>query len=514
VNLTYDGPWPVIDPEYTLTLLRATRINHICETEDFRLRAVESDHPMEGVSVTMPAEHSPHAFRAGVWCAELDLSGEALHAIAARQPEHATARILVRLHSLTLGYLTIDLHNDGGTPSVEAVRAQALSRWSDAIAAHLREEFGDGAAPVAPNAALPSAGPSCPAVLASDQLISVVICTHNRAALLAGCLDRVQAISYPDVEILIVDNAPSDSTTRDLVTARAAHDERLRYVAEPRKGLSTARNAGLRAAAGLIIAYTDDDVEVDTSWLAGLARGFLRDPNVRCTTGLVCAADVSNEYEAYFDAKTSQWSTRTDAVLFGPEQTPDAGPLYPYAAGVFGTGANMAFDRATLLQLGGFDEALGAGTHTRGGEDLDMFARIILAGFSLAYEPHAVVWHHHRATAASSAAQMLGYGSGLTAYVTKLLLSNQTRGDVLRRLVPGLGRLVSVNRGTTGNRTGPAVATTGPDDDPRAAHPSVAPVAVPSGLVSRERVGYLYGPLAYARSRFSHKSPTHRGAQV
>jgi GT2 family glycosyltransferase len=157
------------------------------------------------------------------------------------------------------------------------------------------------------------------------------------------------------------------------------------------------------------------------------------------------------------------------------------GVLYPFSAGIFGTGASFAFDRQRLVRLGGFDEALGAGTLTRGGEDLDIFVRILLDGGAIAYEPAAVVWHHHRADEQSLLKQMYGYGTGLTAYLTKLLMHNATRNQLLRRVPAGLMKIVQI-RNQTNERLGDTVAA-------------------PAGAMRREFTGYLAGPVLYFRAR-------------
>ncbi len=162
----------------------------------------------------------------------------------------------------------------------------------------------------------------------------------------------------------------------------------------------------------------------------GLVRGFRRRADVGCVTGLVSAASLASASEAYFDARTASWSSRMEPELYHREDQ-DRGPLFPYAAGTFGTGANLAVDRELLRRLGGFDLALGAGTRSRGGEDLDLFVRVLRAGAALAYEPTALVWHHHRAGDVELRAQMYGYGTGLTAYLTKQLTDPVARRDVL-----------------------------------------------------------------------------------
>jgi GT2 family glycosyltransferase len=407
-----------------------------------------------------------------IWCGEFEFAGDTAPGGVVPYTGQSRARLLVRLHGEPIGYVTVDAPI--GADLVEVVWRELAG----AIRAHLREEGVDPAAAPAGRRP-PAATGRCPDVRVAEGPVSVVVCTRNRAATLGPCLERLAGLSYPDTEIIIVDNAPGDLSTRQVVDQWCERDPRFRYEREDRPGLSHARNRGLAAAGGTYVAYTDDDVSVDPHWLHGIVKGFRRRPDVRCVTGLVGTADISNEAEAYFDARNASWSARCAPQLF--DLRPSSGPnaLYPYSAGVFGTGASFAFDRTALAGLGGFDTALGAGTATRGGEDLDIFVRVLRAGGAIAYEPSALVWHHHRADAASLSKQMYGYGAGLTAYLTKLLLDPSTGLDVLSRGPAGLVRMGRIRRGTSRR----------------------LPVPASRRMLGREVAGYLAGPVLYARSR-------------
>ncbi|MDP9799648.1 GT2 family glycosyltransferase [Catenuloplanes nepalensis] len=419
------------------------------------------------MTAVLPA--APATTAVGVWCCELELSGVDGPAAVVPARAEPRMRVLVRLHGEPLGYLT----RPAGTTVDELVEA-AWRAFGTAALEHLAAE---GAEPVIGERPAPATA-ACPNRVAADELVSVVVCTRDRAGQLGAALDRLAALTYPRLEIVIVDNAPSDDSTERLVRARAKDDTRLRYVREPRPGLSAARNRGLVAAHGTYIAYTDDDVSVDPGWVHGLVRGFATRADVACVTGLVCTASIGNAAEAYFDARNSGWSGRIAPRLF--DKDTDGGPLYPYSAGIFGTGANVAFHRERTLALGGFDEALGAGSPTRGGEDLDAFVRVLRAGHAIAYQPAAVVWHHHRADPGSLLRQMYGYGTGLTAYLTKLALTRDTRRDLLRRVPAGLVRLARIRPDTRRRLDG---------------------VAAPRAALRREFAGFLAGPFLYLHAR-------------
>lgn len=255
------------------------------------------------------------------------------------------------------------------------------------------------------------------------RAISVVVCTRDRVAMLQTALDSIRAVDYPNFEVVVVDNAAATDATRDCVAG--LNDPQVRVISEPRPGLSRARNAGLLAATGAVVAFTDDDVVVDRDWLTAVDRGFTRGTSVSCVSGLVPAAELRTPAQAYFDARVG-WSSQLQTRLFDCAAPPQDIPLFPFAVGHYGTGANFAVDRAMVLALGGFDEALGAGSPTGGGEDLDMFLRLLRAGGQLAYEPSAIVWHRHRASSTGLAAQSRTYGLGLGAWIAKIACDRRT----------------------------------------------------------------------------------------
>ena len=314
----------------------------------------------------------------------------------------------------------------------------------------------------------------------TSELVSIVLCTHDRAAGAGRTLESLLALRYPLLEIIVVDNSPPDEATRTLVEQFAQRDRRVRYVREDRKGLSCARNRGLREASGEFIAFTDDDVRVDPLWVDGLMRGFARQPEVACVTGLVASASLGRRAEQYFDRRV-WWSSSCQPRLFSAQRRVGDSPLHPYAAGIFGTGANFAASVSVLKLLGGFDECLGAGSPTQGGEDLDIFVRLVSAGHTLSYEPSALVWHEHRVDDESLRRQMYAYGLGLTAYVTKYLLARRSRGALARRIPSGVAHALALLR-----RSRRAGSDSSLDQ---------------TGITAVELRGMLAGPLAYLLAR-------------
>jgi GT2 family glycosyltransferase len=251
----------------------------------------------------------------------------------------------------------------------------------------------------------------------------------------------ILALDYPSFDVLVVDNAPATTESRDLI-AREFAGQPVQLIEEPVAGISNARNAALRHARGELIAFTDDDVIVDPLWLRALAAGFSRRADVDVVTGLVPSVELRTPTQAYFDDRVT-WSRNLQARLYATSEPPADMPLFPFAVGVYGTGANFAARRDALVALGGFDTAFGAGTPTGGGEDIDIFFRILQAGRALAAEPAAIVWHRHRSDLAALRTQSRGYGVGLGAWLAKISSEPRTLRAALRRAPAGLSRLLA-----------------------------------------------------------------------
>lgn len=333
---------------------------------------------------------------------------------------------------------------------------------------------------------------------AAPPRTTVVVATRERAGQLGRALDSLLAQDHPDCRVLVVDNAPVTTATRDLVASRYAG--RVGYVREPRPGLAVAHNRGIAAAGAdsAVIAFTDDDVIADPHWLTALTAPFAADPGLGCTTGLILPARLATTAQILLESHGG-FAKGFEPRLYDPARPPADEPLFPFTAGSFGSGANMAFRAEALRAVGGFDPATGTGTPARGGDDLYAFVRILTAGHRLRYTPEALVWHHHRETWQDLRNQAYGYGAGLTAYLTAILLR---RPALLPALLAKLPRGLAHARAITAHRPGAA------HDPGRAQGGEPAPGAHgaqahpwPRGLSRLERRGMLYGPLGYAKAR-------------
>lgn len=219
-------------------------------------------------------------------------------------------------------------------------------------------------------------------LLAATPRVTVVVCTYNGGRTLDQCVKSLLSLDYPNYEVIVVDDGSSDDTRAILERYPS-----VRTIHQPNLGLSEARNVGLRAATGDIVAYTDSDCFADAHWLAQLVRPLLR----------------------------------SDAVAVGgPNLTPDDGPLAAAVAAAPGQpmhvlesdqvaehipGCNMAFRREALLAVKGFDPV-----YRKAGDDVDLCWRLQQAGYWITFAPGAFVWHHRRQTPKAYLRQQAGYG--------------------------------------------------------------------------------------------------------
>jgi GT2 family glycosyltransferase len=252
--------------------------------------------------------------------------------------------------------------------------------------------------------------------------ISVVVCTRDRTENLRRCLDHLLRLDPAPREILVVDNAP----TNDL-TARLCETRGVNRVVESRPGLDHARNLGWRTATSDVVAFIDDDADADRHFTANLTRAFTC-PGVAAVSGLVLAAELETYSQVYFERTLGGMRKGFARRVFHRD-----GDYVGLEAFRLGVGTNMAYRRAVLDDLGGFDPRLDVGTQTRGGGDLDMFFRVVEAGYVLVYEPDVVVRHRHRVTRAQLRAQSRDNGVAFAAYLAVRAEAGEAAAQSTRR---------------------------------------------------------------------------------
>jgi GT2 family glycosyltransferase len=360
---------------------------------------------------------------------------------ADERTRYPLAFVLVRLHGEPLGTVTLKLRN--GEVDAAALTAQIRRDLGPRISEHLKQDGATGDVRFKQDGSLDAPGRCRGERLRHAwPLASVIVSTRDRPRELEVCIESLLRMTHPHFEVIVVDSAPSTSATRDAVERYTGGRVTVRYVREEQPGLARARNRGVTAAAGDLVAFTDDDVCVDTSWLNELTWAFDVTSGAVCTTGLSLPAELETPSQVWFE-EFGGFSKGFERRIFDLDSHRGVEPLYPYKVGWFGSGLNMAFDATSLRALGGFDEHLGAGTRVHGGEDLDVFLRVILQGWRLVYEPRALVWHYHRRELRALRRQLHGSGAGLSAVLVKRLRDPSTRRDVLAKAWPGLRYLLA-----------------------------------------------------------------------
>jgi glycosyltransferase involved in cell wall biosynthesis len=213
--------------------------------------------------------------------------------------------------------------------------------------------------------------------------VSVVVSTFNGARTLKACLESLGKLRYPDYEVIIVDDGSTDATPQIASLFPA-----FRYLRQPNRGLSAARNAGIGAAQGEIVAFTDDDCRVDENWLFHLVGDLQRGdfdgigghnflpPEDSCVAAAVMASPGGPAHVMLTDREA--------------EHVP---------------GCNMAFLKSALDQIGGFDPVF-----RQAGDDVDLCWRLLDAGYKLGFSHAGFVWHYRRSTVKAYLRQQAGYG--------------------------------------------------------------------------------------------------------
>lgn len=212
--------------------------------------------------------------------------------------------------------------------------------------------------------------------------ISVVVCSYNGAATIRDTMRGLAKLEYPDFEVIIVDDGSTDKT------AEIISQYPYQLISTQNRGLSNARNTGIHAATGEIVAFIDDDAYPDVHWLQYLAYSYLTTnhggiggPNLLPANDGPIATCVANAPGGPVHVLT------TDEIA---EHIP---------------GCNMSFRRDVLLEIGGLDPL-----YRSAGDDVDLCWRVQLAGRTIGFHPAAMVWHHRRNSVKAYWNQQKGYG--------------------------------------------------------------------------------------------------------
>jgi glycosyltransferase involved in cell wall biosynthesis len=246
--------------------------------------------------------------------------------------------------------------------------------------------------------------------------LSLVIATRNRGEFLPSMLESLRRVSSSlQWEVIFVDNGSSDATAKVLAAFQRSFAIPVRVLTEPRPGAGRARNVGWRAAKGRIIGFIDDDcypapdyIDQIESCFAASGMGFIG--------GRILLHDPADLRITIQEA--------TERVLLPPRRFIYAGVLQ---------GANWAVRRCALEQVGGFDPNLGAGTKFFC-EEVELQARLSAAGWTGAFEPGPLVYHHHRRQSLNEVSTLQRmYDIGRGAYYAKCLLDPRLRTRYARQ---------------------------------------------------------------------------------
>ncbi len=212
--------------------------------------------------------------------------------------------------------------------------------------------------------------------------ISVIVCSYNGERTLRDCFEGLLRLDYPNFEVIVVDDGSCDGT------AALGREYGFRVISTDGQGLGSARNTGLDAATGEIVAYLDDDAYPDPHWLTYLAAAFLRTPHAG-----IGGPNIAPPGDGSIAACVANAPGGPVHVLLSDSEAEHI------------PGCNAAFRKDSLEAIGGFDPRFRVA-----GDDVDVCWRLQERGWTLGFSPSAVVWHHRRNSVRAYWRQQRGYG--------------------------------------------------------------------------------------------------------
>jgi len=314
-----------------------------------------------------------------------------------------------------------------------------------------------------------------PPTAPAGQDLTVVICTRDRAAGLHATLASLHEQNDANFRVVVVDNG--SRTAESAAVVERVGLPHCDYVVEPRPGLSRARNRGLAAVGTELVAWIDDDETTDADWVSRLRQGFAHEASPAAICGVMLPAELESEAQVRFE----QYGGFNKGRGMAPEvlrkgTSSVVSPLYPLPA--FGSGGNMAFKTEALRAVGGFDNCLGAGTRTHGGEEVRVLSLLLSRGDAILHWPAAITWHTHRRDMPALKKQFYGYSAGLSAFYASMIRSKPTAALEILGLTPHVIR--DLRHGSDNQRSGHL-----PDD-------------FPPDLLKAARRGLIEGGFMYA----------------
>jgi O-antigen biosynthesis protein len=212
--------------------------------------------------------------------------------------------------------------------------------------------------------------------------VSVIVCTFNGSRTLSECLESLLRLEYPNYEVIVVNDGSTDAT------AKIAHSYGFRVITTENQGLASARNTGLTAATGEIVAYIDDDAYPDPHWLRYLANTFMNTKHVG-----IGGPNIAPPGDGPIAECVAHSPGNPVHILLSDTEAEHI------------PGCNMAFRKAALEAIEGFDPQFRIA-----GDDVDVCWRLQQKGRTLGYSPGAMVWHHRRNSIRAYWKQQRNYG--------------------------------------------------------------------------------------------------------
>ena len=310
--------------------------------------------------------------------------------------------------------------------------------------------------------------------------ISVVVCTYNGAHIIRDCLEGLRKLDYPDFEVIVVNDGSTDAT------ATIVQEYDVRLINTEQRGLSRARNTGMEAATGEIIAYIDDDAYPDPHWLTYLAAAFSRTAHAG-----IGGPNIAPPGDGFFaDCVANAPGNPTHILL--TDQEAEHIP-----------GCNMAVRKSCLEAIGGFDPR-----YRTAGDDVEMCWRLRQQGWTLGFSPAAVVWHHRRNSVRTYWKQQRGYGRAEALLEAKWPEKYNVAGHLTwtgriygKALIPIFGRVGRIYHGMWGSA--PFQSLYQPASNMLGALPLMPEwYLIGAGLAALSAMGALWAPLFLALPLF------------
>jgi glycosyltransferase involved in cell wall biosynthesis len=396
----------LIDCPIAADELRNYGVNRVRRRMRELMRAARQYHPDKLAAI----KHRPDT------CALSLLEEDMLYAVLDTLAPDELREFIVRLHNLAESRPTIIEFADG-QPNQDDLIAYAFGLGAaGVVASPLAPPGSTGIRMLAAGEIPPfvNLNGSCPPASSHEPQVSVVVCAYNAERTLRPCLESLRKLEYPNYEVIVVDDG-----SRDRTAEIAAEFPEFRLIRQPNRGLSTARNVGLHAARGALVAYTDSDCVADPHWLTLMVHTIAERRLDGCG-----GPNYAPHEDGWVAACVAASPGAPCHVLTGTDHAEHL------------AGCNMVFTRAALMAIGGFDAQF-----TAAGDDVDICWRLLDNGYRLGFCPSAFVWHFRRNTVRAYFGQQRGYGRAEAMLYVKYPERFNALGQIRwRGVIPGFAR--------------------------------------------------------------------------